>query len=100
MTQKTAVRRRAAPAAPLLATPGVETAKLFMSGRSQAVRLPKSCRFEGVEVIARRVGASVVLSPVADDWQAALQTLFAPTPQPPDLKRSPQGKPGARARLL
>ena len=31
-------------------------AKVFMSGRSQAVRLPKELRFEGTEVIARRFG--------------------------------------------
>ncbi|MAK22467.1 MAG: AbrB/MazE/SpoVT family DNA-binding domain-containing protein, partial [Alcanivorax sp.] len=31
-------------------------AKVFMSGRSQAVRLPKELRFEGTEGIARRFG--------------------------------------------
>ena len=42
-------------------------AKLFMNGRSQAVRLPKEFRFEGAEVEVRRDGDSVVLSPVHDD---------------------------------
>lgn len=37
-------------------------AKLFMHGRSQAVRLPKEFRFEGTEVFVRRVGSDVVLS--------------------------------------
>lgn len=37
-------------------------AKLFMHGRSQAVRLPKEFRFEGTEVFVRRVGDDVVLS--------------------------------------
>ena len=37
-------------------------AKLFLHGRSQAVRLPKEFRFEGTEVFVRRVGADVVLS--------------------------------------
>lgn len=37
-------------------------AKLFMHGRSQAVRLPKEFRFEGTEVFVRRVGNDVVLS--------------------------------------
>lgn len=32
------------------------TAKLFMNGRSQAVRLPKAYRFEGDEVAIRRGG--------------------------------------------
>jgi antitoxin VapB len=35
-------------------TPAVKMAKLFMNGRSQAVRLPKEFRFEGTEVAIRR----------------------------------------------
>ena len=46
-----------------------ERAKLFRNGGSQAVRLPKSCRFrdDQDEVIVRRVGKQVVLEP-ADEW--------------------------------
>jgi antitoxin VapB len=44
------------------------TAKVFWSGRSQAVRLPKEYRFEGSQVRIRRVGRAVLLEPVADDW--------------------------------
>ena len=43
-------------------TTHVARAKLFMHGRSQAVRLPKEFRFEGTEVFVRRVGEDVVLS--------------------------------------
>jgi antitoxin VapB len=46
----------------------METAKLFWSGRSQAVRLPKDFRLEGKEVRIRRHGASVILEPIAHDW--------------------------------
>lgn len=46
----------------------METAKLFWSGRSQAVRLPKEFRFRGEEVRIRRHGSAVILEPVADDW--------------------------------
>jgi antitoxin VapB len=46
----------------------MNTAKLFWSGRSQAVRLPKDFRFEGDEVRIRRHGNAVVLEAVADDW--------------------------------
>jgi antitoxin VapB len=43
-------------------------AKLFQNGGSQAVRLPKACRFpEGDEVLARREGRRVILEP-ADEW--------------------------------
>lgn len=41
-------------------------AKLFTNGRSQAVRLPKAFRFEGVrEVSLERDGDAVILRPVA-----------------------------------
>jgi len=39
----------------------METAKLFSSGGSQAVRLPKSCRFTGNEVAVKKVGDIVML---------------------------------------
>ena len=46
----------------------MEKAKLFWSGRSQAVRLPKDFRFHGKEVRIRRRGSAVILEPVGDDW--------------------------------
>jgi len=51
--------------------PMSERAKLFQNGGSQAVRLPKSCRFsdDQDEVIVRRVGKQVILEP-ADEWSA------------------------------
>jgi len=44
-----------------------KTARLFMNGRSQAVRLPAEFRFEGKEVAIRRDEATgeVILSPTA-----------------------------------
>ncbi|MDX5444504.1 MAG: antitoxin [Zoogloeaceae bacterium] len=50
----------------------MDTAKLFITGRSQAVRLPKEFRFEGDEVFIKRVGDAVVLLP-RHGWG----TLFA-----------------------
>ncbi len=44
-------------------------AKLFRTGRSQAVRLPKEFRFKGTEVRIRRSGNSVVLEPIDDGWE-------------------------------
>jgi antitoxin VapB len=38
-------------------------AKVFMNGRSQAVRLPKEFRFDTDEVTVERVGDSVILRP-------------------------------------
>jgi antitoxin VapB len=44
------------------------TAKLFWSGRSQAVRLPKQYRFDAEKVSIRRQGNAIVLEPIANDW--------------------------------
>ena len=46
----------------------MDTAKLFWSGRSQAVRLPKTFRFVGNEVRIRRQGQAIILEPIASDW--------------------------------
>ena len=55
------------------ATPGPRDgrtfARVFMSGRSQAVRLPKEFRFDVDRVIIRREGRHVVLSPPFKDWE-------------------------------
>ena len=43
-------------------------AKLFQNGGSQAVRLPKECRFTAQrEVLVRKVGRRVILE-AADEW--------------------------------
>lgn len=46
------------------------TAKLFTTGSSQAVRLPKEFRFQGSEVFIRRnaLTREVVLSPKPNSW--------------------------------
>lgn len=46
----------------------MDTAKIFWSGRSQAVRLPKEYRFTSSEVRIRRQGSAVVLEPIQKDW--------------------------------
>jgi antitoxin VapB len=46
------------------ANPGKQTAKLFMHGRSQAVRLPKEFRFDGAAVRVSKVGEKVILEPL------------------------------------
>jgi len=45
-----------------------QTAKLFITGRSQAVRLPKAFRFEGKEVFIRKEGDCVILSAKPESW--------------------------------
>lgn len=53
----------------------METAKLFQNGSSQAVRLPKGCRFSGDEVYVRKVGTAVVLYPKNQVWETFLNGL-------------------------
>jgi len=53
----------------------MKTAKLFKNGDSQAVRLPKEFRFEGTEVLIKRVGSAVVLLPRARSWNTLVDSL-------------------------
>ena len=55
----------------------MDTAKLFKSGRSQAVRLPKEFRFDGEEVFIKRMGEAVVLLPREDSWRTLYESLGA-----------------------
>lgn len=59
-----------------------QTAKVFMSGRSQAVRLPKAYRFDCDEVYIRRddVTGEVVLSKKPTSWDDFFTLLDDLTP--------------------
>jgi antitoxin VapB len=50
----------------------METAKLFLSGQNQAVRLPKEYRFNGDEVYIKKVGNTVFLYPKDQAWETFL----------------------------
>lgn len=54
----------------------MNTARIFQSGRSQAVRLPKEFRFAGSEVGVRHFGNGVLLLPIDDPW-ATLEVALA-----------------------
>jgi antitoxin VapB len=56
----------------------LQIAKLFWNGRSQAVRLPKEFRFEGNEVLIRKKGNDIILSPLPKSWDL----FFNETPLP------------------
>jgi len=55
-------------------------AKLFVNGRSQAVRLPAQFRFEGTEVLIERDGDAVILRPKPQGWG----DFFSADPRTPD----------------
>ena len=55
-------------------------AKLFQNGGSQAVRLPKECRFPAPgEVLVRREGQRVILE-AADEWSDRFRACLGAWP--------------------
>jgi antitoxin VapB len=71
------------------------TAKLFMHGRSQAVRLPKEFRFPGKEVRVRRMGNGVLLEPMEFDVEAWFKRLdsYGDVPFMPEGREQPEMPP-------
>jgi len=75
-------------------------AKVFWSGPSQAVRLPKAFRFTTYEVTIRKVGDALILEPIPRrGWPVGYAASFADLPE--DFER-PEPLPGSdhRDRLL
>jgi antitoxin VapB len=71
-------------------------ARVFWTGRSQAVRLPKEFRFETDTVLVHREGYGVVIEP-ANEWPAGYVESFAGIPS--DFIRPPQGEVEKRTSL-
>jgi antitoxin VapB len=78
------------------------TAKLFMDGHSQAVRLPEQFRFEGTEVRISKVRDKVILEPLKkqpidlDKFWAELDTLGARDFLPDGIPDDPPVEPDPR----
>jgi antitoxin VapB len=66
------------------------TAKVFMSGRSQAVRLPKEFRVSGNELAITRVGRSLVLTPIDAQWSDFFNMLQQFETDKPVERNQPQ----------
>jgi len=74
----------------------VGEAKIFVTGRSQAVRLPKEFRLPGTRARVTKVAGGILITPIiedVDEWFAAMDRLggadFMPEgreqpPMPPD----------------
>ena len=71
-------------------------AKVFWTGRSQAVRLPKEFRFDTDTVLVHRNGRAVVMEP-AHEWPEGYVESFGGAPD--DLARPAQGKVEKRTSL-
>lgn len=52
-----------------------KTAKVFRSGNSQAVRIPKEFQIEGTEVEIQKRGDALVLRPKRRSWARFLDSL-------------------------
>jgi antitoxin VapB len=70
----------------------MSTAKVFWSGRSQAVRLPREFRFHGTEVRIRRHGNAVILEPIPDGWSWLDQIAGKLDPEVFDAAQEDPGK--------
>ena len=71
----------------------MSVAKLFLNGRSQAVRLPKEFRMPGKMVHISRDGDKVILEPMNDSWdqwfdviQSAPKNLIAEEREQPEIQ--------------
>ena len=53
----------------------MHTAKLFINGKSQAVRLPREFKFSGAEVYIKRIGSTVLFIPKHNPWESLAASL-------------------------
>jgi len=72
-------------------------AKVFWSGNSQAVRLPKDFRIDGDEVLIEKKDDRLVVKPLRRQWS---QQFFETFGAALDLRRPRQPRPQRRARVF
>ena len=83
-----------------MSTAAIDRARIFTSGNSQAIRLPKKFRLSGQTARIKRRGNSLVITPDEDVWGrfdrgiAGLSGLMA------DFKRNQPHKPEHRGAFL
>jgi len=68
----------------------MKTARIFMNGRSQAVRLPKDCRFSGTDVYVKKLQGIVMLIPKDDPWASLVNSLHHYTHDFMDTREQPE----------
>jgi antitoxin VapB len=68
------------------------TARIFMHGRSQAVRLPKEFRLPGKEVRVRRFGLGLLLEPIGRGRET-MEAVFAEIDRRGGREFLPDGRP-------
>lgn len=76
----------------------MKTARVFRSGNSQAVRIPKEFHLDAEEVEIRRKGNLIILRPLRPSWQGLIDSLdkftddfMADGRRQPPLQKRPGG---------
>lgn len=81
-----------------MSTTIVDTAKIFTTGRSQAVRLPKAYRFNTAEVTIEKRGDAVILRPKVqskEEWWDDMEKILASFEgMPEEIERDRSGLSG------
>lgn len=77
----------------------MDAAKLFQSGNSQAIRLPKAYRLPGKQVYLKRMGKGILILPEDSGWTPMIESLsefdddfMADRNQPPQQHRPEFGE--------
>ena len=84
-------------AAYILRLMGATKAKVFWSGNSQAVRLPKDFRIAGDEVLIEKSDDRLIVKPLRRQWSRRFLDSFGAAT---DLKSPRQPRPARRARVF
>jgi antitoxin VapB len=85
-----------------MSSTSLATAKIFITGRSQAVRLPKAFRFTTTEATIERQGDAIILRPKLDaaSWAEQLVGAVNAFSDEPKLARSQEWPQAEREPLL
>jgi antitoxin VapB len=68
---------------------GIQIAKLFNNGHSQAVRMPKEVRFEGDMVYVKPIAGGVILLSKAAPWASLVDAYALADPKHPIKRHKP-----------
>jgi antitoxin VapB len=53
----------------------MQTTKIFKSGNSQAIRIPREYQVEGDELVINKIGNTLILFPKDDPWELFKKSL-------------------------
>lgn len=53
----------------------MDTAKVFDSGNSQAIRIPKKFKLKGKEAYITKIGDAIVILPMKQKWSSLIDSI-------------------------